>query len=231
MFFEFRNNKKIISQNALSVFSTTSNNNIYYRLKNEKNFRRWQSQNTFIPPMDLKILKNKFLIFHGVGKTTLLKLISKEIQPSKGEICWKYNNYEHEQCSGIKIGFMSDSTIFVNDTIRGNILLGNDCSQTTLESKLTDVGLGYLIPRLDEKIDNSSNELSLGERKRLELTRILLRDFDVILFDEPTSNIDEISKTSIINIFRNLNDKIIIVTSHDKEPKFVEIFDYNYKIG
>ena len=93
------------------------------------------------------------------------------------------------------------------------------------------VNLGHLNCRLDENIDNTNNAFSLGERKRIELVRVLIRNYKVLLLDETTSNIDSVSKDSIINLINQINDKIIISTSHDDNKCFLKLFNEIVDLG
>lgn len=160
----------------------------------------------------------------GVGKTTILKVLSQIMDEYSGDIFINDINYRDIDINNV-IGLMNDTPIFLNDTLRNNLLLGYKLDDENLMNMLNSLNLGYLNSRLDEEIDNSNNSFSLGERKRIELARVLIRNYPIILLDEPTSNIDDVSKVSIINLIKNINDKIVICTSHDNNEQFLKVFD------
>jgi len=170
--------------------------------------------------------KKKYLLMgkSGIGKTTILKLIHNEIMDYSGSIKLNGSDYKKTDVS-IKIGLMDDTPIFINDTLKNNILLGKSLDDESLFEILNNVGLDYLKVRLNDEIDNENYDLSLGERKRIELARLLIRDYDVLLLDEPTPNIDNDSKKSIINLISKLKNKIIICSSHDNNEDFLSLFE------
>lgn len=79
--------------------------------------------------------------------------------------------------------------------------------------------------RLDKDVSHMNSGLSLGESKRVELLRVLLKDYEIILLDEPTSNLDENNLKVIIELLKNIKDKTVIVTSHENGDEFLELFD------
>lgn len=160
----------------------------------------------------------------GVGKTTILNVLTQGISKYSGDVFINDINYKETDINNV-VGLMNDTPIFLNDTLRNNLLLGYNMDNEYLINILNSLNLGYLNSRLDEEIDNSNNSFSLGERKRIELARVLIRNYPILLLDEPTSNIDDASKVSIINLIKNINDKIVICTSHDNNEQFLNVFD------
>lgn len=160
----------------------------------------------------------------GFGKTTLLKMLSKDINNYSGKILIDGNNIKSINTSEL-IGFMDDTPIFINDTLKNNIALGKEMQNDEIIKLFENLNLSKLVDRLDDSIDTSNYELSLGERKRIELIRVITRNYKIILLDEPTSNIDDLSKKEIIKIIKNLDNCILICTSHDTDKEFLTIFD------
>ncbi len=170
--------------------------------------------------------KGKYLLKgkSGSGKTTLLKVLVKELDFYEGKVLINGSDLREEGIEN-RIGLMDDTPLFINDTLRNNILLGIELNPQDLEKSMEALGIDHLIERLEEPADSLNYEFSLGERKRIEFLRVLLRDFSVLLLDEPTSNVDEASKGALIEVLKGIEDKLILCTSHDQDPAFLALFD------
>lgn len=73
---------------------------------------------------------------------------------------------------------------------------------------------------LDEKLLDQGSNLSGGEKQRVMLARLLKEDYDVIILDEVTSNIDKESQDIILNtILNRMKNKIVFMISHDTTIK------------
>jgi ABC-type multidrug transport system ATPase subunit len=138
----------------------------------------------------------------GIGKTTLLNII-------KG-----YENPDEGQCirdeSSIAYVFQDD-LLFSNLTVEDNM----NIRMATIHPVMSmDEALSKL-HILDLKKQKVS-ALSGGERQRVSLAMTLVKDADIILFDEPTSRLDEANKEEfIMNLLNLFHEKTIIVTSHE----------------
>lgn len=218
-------NKTIISPKQKYTFKTSNNENIESICLDNISIKYGNKE--IIKNFNITFTKNKKYLLRGrsgIGKTTILKTLTKDIDSYSGEILFNNADYRKNDFNDI-IGFMNDTPIFINDTLRNNLLLGYEKNDEFLKNIMNNLNLGYLNSRLDEEINNTNHSFSLGERKRIELARVLIRDYQVILLDEPTSNIDEASKNAIINLISKLTNKIIICTSHDNNNDFLKLFD------
>jgi len=218
-------NKTIISPKQKYTFKTYNNENIESICLDNISIKYGNKE--IIKNFNITFTKNKKYLLRGrsgIGKTTILKTLTKDIDSYSGEILFNNADYRKNDFNDI-IGFMNDTPIFINDTLRNNLLLGYEKNDEFLKNIMNNLNLGYLNSRLDEEINNTNHSFSLGERKRIELARVLIRDYQVILLDEPTSNIDEASKNAIINLISKLTNKIIICTSHDNNNDFLKLFD------
>jgi len=116
IYFLLKNNKKVYpKKNILSCFYYNQNQNIFYKLKNESIFKKWKSKNTFLPPIDTILFRNKFLILHGVG-----------LYKNGHSFIFLGNNYSGKSIIllyGIKHGYksISDDLIFY-DINKGEII-------------------------------------------------------------------------------------------------------------
>lgn len=157
----------------------------------------------------------------GAGKSTLAALLRGDRKPTKGNIT--LNGIEvsefGDQISKY-LGVISQRPYLFNTTIANNLRLGNEkATDKQLWDVLERVGLKKTIEALPEKLDTQVEEAGLrfsgGERHRLSLARILLKNTPIVLLDEPTVGLDPITEQSVINTFiKQLNGKTLIWITH-----------------
>lgn len=157
----------------------------------------------------------------GSGKSTLASLIRGDITPSNGTVTLAgIDTYQFGDKISDYIGVIQQTPYLFNTTILNNLRLGNQ--QATEEeawSVLENVGLKSLVERLPDGLNTMVDEAGLrfsgGERHRLALARLLLKDTPIILFDEPTVGLDPITEQALIDtFFETLQDKTIIWITH-----------------
>jgi len=147
----------------------------------------------------------------GSGKSTLIKLLVGLYKPTDGDIFFNnisVQNIDFEELRR-KIGFVAQEVQLFAGSIRENLLFVNpkasdqDCMQAiraaAAETILERGGNG-----LDTKIGEGGIKLSGGERQRLAIARALLREPELIIFDEATSSLDSITEESITNTIKNI---------------------------
>lgn len=157
----------------------------------------------------------------GSGKSTLASLIRGDLKPTNGSI--KLNQvptFEFGDQIADYIGVINQSPYLFSTTIANNIRLGNEAaSDEEIWSVLERVGLAEMVHglpnRLDTKVDEAGLRFSGGERHRLALARLLLKDTPIVLLDEPTVGLDPITEQAVIDTFMNqLQDKTLIWITH-----------------
>lgn len=176
----------------------------------------------------------------GIGKTTLLKLMLKLIQPTKGEILFgeksilSVNNREWREL----IGYVSQKPFALNESIKENILMGRDgVNDEYLWDILEICGLEEDVEKLPEKLDTNISEngalFSVGMLKRLMLARAVLKPKRILLLDELFSSLDDKLSMKIgSNLKKYLpNDIIVIIITHrGSDLKMCnKIFKFNNK--
>ena len=157
----------------------------------------------------------------GTGKSTLASLIRGDLQPTEGQITinGELTDKFGDQIANY-IGVVHQSPYLFNTTVLNNIRLGNeDATEEDVWSVLKRVGLEEKIRQLPDGLNTKIGEAGLifsgGERHRLSLARILLKDVPIVILDEPTVGLDPLTEQRVIDTFMNeLAGKTLIWITH-----------------
>lgn len=160
----------------------------------------------------------------GYGKTTLLKLLTGIVEPTRGEVYFSGVNIKDIDLAEMykRIGFVMQENMLFNVTIRENLLYGeNNANNSDLDEACKKAYIYDFINSLPEKYETIIGEkgikLSGGQRQRIVLARLFLRQVDVFIFDEATSALDQYSESIIHDVIKNIGqDKTIIIVAHRK---------------
>lgn len=160
----------------------------------------------------------------GVGKTTITGLIMKYFEPQKGRILINGQDSNQLNIKTIrkKIGMMNQDVFLFQESIRYNLLLGNDKHSDEELLKVCDrIGLGEVVRRLPHGLDSKLDkdfDLSGGQKQRLMIARILLKNVDMIILDEATSSLDVITERHVLEQLSSLSsDTTMLIISHRLE--------------
>lgn len=157
----------------------------------------------------------------GAGKSTLAALLRGDRKPTAGKIT--LNNIDVSEFGDQMSKYFSvinQTPYLFNTTIANNLRLGNEeATDEQLWDVLDRVGLRQTIEALPEKMDTQVEEAGLrfsgGERHRLALARVLLKNAPIVLLDEPTVGLDPITEQAVINTFiKQLDGKTLIWITH-----------------
>lgn len=163
----------------------------------------------------------------GVGKTTLIHILSGLLSPQSGYVEMNGTRFQNlsskslDQFRGTYIGMVFQQSHFVrNLSVLDNLLLSLYLSNKPQDKKraihlLQEIGLV-------DKLNNMPDELSQGEQQRAAIATALIKTPDLILADEPTSSLDDNNCQKIITLLKEQaslkNAKLIIIT-HDQRLK------------
>ncbi len=116
----------------------------------------------------------------------------------------------------------------LNDTLRNNITYYNDYSIEQVNKIIHEAGLDHFVESLpdglDTVINENGNNISGGEKQRISIARTLLKNTDLLIYDEPTSNLDHVTAKEVEKNLLNRNNTCIMIT-HRLEDKLLERFD------
>jgi ATP-binding cassette subfamily B protein len=153
----------------------------------------------------------------GSGKTTLVKLLVGLYQPVEGEVLYNSTSGKAIDLDQLreKIGFVTQDTQLFSGTIRENLqFVKPGASDEDCMRVLHQAACQNLLARADKGLDTVIGEggvkVSGGEKQRLSIARALLRNPDILVFDEATSSLDSLTEEEITATIRDVS----VLTSH-----------------
>ncbi len=158
----------------------------------------------------------------GAGKTTILKLIMHQMQPTSGSIFVDSQDISDKKFKDItklrrKIGMVfQDFKILTNNNIFENIALGLKVTGVSDKIIKSNVDEMLNLVGLEEKKFMFPLQLSAGELQRVAIARSIIGDRTILLADEPTGNLDPKTTWDIMKLFKKLEKKrTIIIATHN----------------
>ena len=161
---------------------------------------------------------------NGSGKTTILKLIEAFYHNNTGTITINDIPLEEYQILVLRrqISYMEKEPFFIPGDIYENLSLGDiSISKEKMEECCRKTGIHRDIMEMEKQyhteIEEGAKTLSSGQKQKLGLARILLRDTSVYLFDEMTSDLDGAAEDMVCDILENIAEKAIVLNVSHKE--------------
>ena len=158
----------------------------------------------------------------GSGKTTLAKLLLRLYDPVSGAIKIGYSDIKDVSIESLrnKIGVVNQETFLFDGSIRKNIAYGNkDCEENDIiraaeQSQCTEF-ISSLSDGYDTIIGERGQKLSGGQKQRLAIARAIVRQPDILIFDEATSSVDNKTERLIQKTFMDIKqDRTMIIIAH-----------------
>lgn len=157
----------------------------------------------------------------GAGKSTLLQLLQGAMPPTTGEIFINgHASIQYREQIYDMMGVLNQKPYLFATTVENNIRLGNQqATRKEIEHVMKQVKLDQYIDSLPNglqtRMEETGQRFSGGERQRIALARILLKDTPIVILDEPTIGLDPVAEYELIDtILTSLQDKTIIWITH-----------------
>ena len=170
----------------------------------------------------MTIKKNDFIGIVGAsgsGKSTLINLILGLIKPKKGEIIVDNNNINHHLNNWQSlIGYIPQDIFLLDDSLRNNVAFGVEQNEID-DAKILDVlkiaqlnnFFNDLKDGLNHMIGENGVKLSGGQKQRLGIARALYKNPKVLILDESTSALDQITEKDFLKSIHNLKNNFTII--------------------
>ncbi|MCI9130611.1 putative bacteriocin export ABC transporter [Thomasclavelia cocleata] len=196
------------------------------------NMNKSYQDNIIFDKFNFEVEENTFNVVMGVsgsGKSTLLNIIGLLDKADSGDVILfgekniKPFSRKAEKMLREKIGYLFQNFALVeNETVEYNLKLALDNIKADKKEKIKEVLKEVQLEGYENK---KIYKCSGGEQQRVAIARLLLKQCDLILADEPTGSLDESNREIIIKLLKRMQDsgKTIVVVSHD--PVFKDIAD------
>ena len=222
------------------IFNELKENQELIKFKEEKNYKfnkdiifrdvsyKYTDKKDYIfKNIDLTIKKGETLFLggdSGSGKTTFINLLMGLINPSQGQIFIDGKKNLEDNYNNLKIGYISQNTLLLDDTIKNNIVFGKENANhfDNYKKAINISGVNKLNEEInfsdDMDIGEQGNKISGGQRQRIAIARSIYFNPEIYIFDEATNELDEVSELLIFErLISTLKDKTFIFISHNKK--------------
>ncbi|WP_147585222.1 ABC transporter ATP-binding protein [Beduini massiliensis] len=194
---------------------------------NIKNLSKKYKEHIIFDAFNLKINEGEMIAItgkSGSGKTTLLNIIGLIEEYDEGNYYFydylniKPNSKFATEMIRNHINYLFQNFALIDDdTILNNLLIGLEFKNLSKSEKLSEIQNALEKVGLDKDVKTKISALSGGEQQRVAIARIILKDGNLILADEPTGSLDEENKEVVMSLLKELNNegKTIIIVTHD----------------
>jgi len=161
----------------------------------------------------------------GSGKSSFIKLLLKEIEPTEGTIVVNSNSLNDLKRNQIpyhrrQIGVVfQDFRLLENKTVYDNVAFAMQIVESPVRDIRRNVPMVLSLVGLSKKAKVFPHELSGGEKQRVALARAIVNNPFLLIADEPTGNLDPETSWEIMKLLNDINHRgtTVIVATHEKE--------------
>lgn len=186
---------------------------------------RYGTRSLVLHDIDLTLRQGEKIAFvgeSGSGKTTLIKLILQFYQHEQGDILINNYNIKDIHLDSLRqgIAYISQDTFFFSGTIRENLCLGVDqdidleqlvsaCQTAQAHEFINQLPLRY-----NTMLEENATNISGGQKQRLAIARAVLKQPDILIMDEATSNLDSTTEKAVSEMINAFEDMTTVIIAH-----------------
>lgn len=189
-----------------------------------KNLSFQYEERKIIDDLSLSIKKGEKIAFvgeSGSGKSTLIKILLGLLKYNQGKV-----RLGDMELSGIclnnlydRVSYLSQDAPVFDGTIKENLVFEKKVSEEQMLGALSEVQLSHLVENLAEGLNTEIGEkgtcLSGGEKQRLALARLWFEDSELVILDEATSAMDNLTEENVMkSVMQKMKDKTVIAIAH-----------------
>ena len=189
-----------------------------------KNLSFQYGEQKIIDDLSLSIKKGEKIAFvgeSGSGKSTLIKILLGLLKYNQGKV-----RLGDMELSGIclnnlydRVSYLSQDAPAFDGTIKENLVFEKKVSEEQMLGALSEVQLSHLVENLAEGLNTEIGEkgtcLSGGEKQRLALARLWFEDSELVILDEATSAMDNLTEENVMkSVMQKMKDKTVIAIAH-----------------
>ena len=189
-----------------------------------KNLSFQYGERKIIDDLSLSIKKGEKIAFvgeSGSGKSTLIKILLGLLKYNQGKV-----RLGDMELSGIclnnlydRVSYLSQDAPVFDGTIKENLVFEKKVSEEQMLGALSEVQLSHLVENLVEGLNTEIGEkgtcLSGGEKQRLALARLWFEDSELVILDEATSAMDNLTEENVMkSVMQKMKDKTVIAIAH-----------------
>ncbi len=200
----------------------------------------WTGHGEQLAPTDLHLTPGQRVAVvgpNGTGKSTLLAVIARHLDPSRGQHAVDNVDVHHLTIDDVRrhVAVVDDEPHVFAASVATNLrLAGPDADDAALQRALERAGLGRWLADLPDGLEtvlgSGGRGLSGGERARLGVARAVLADRPVVLLDEPTAHLDHATATAVLDDVLSATDgRSVVMVSHRLEA--LDRFDTVLDLG
>lgn len=185
---------------------------------------KYEKSENVLENISFKIYPNETVALvgpSGAGKTTIINLILKLYEPTEGEIFLKGKKYSEMAHQFVRnnIALVFQENELFSTTIRENVSYGSKANDEEIIKALTMANAWEFVKKLPKGLDSEVGErgvrLSGGQKQRIQIARAILRNAQILILDEATSNLDARSEKEVQEALSKLmENKLVIVIAH-----------------